>query len=41
MKEKGIKTTQIIDKPSEISYFDITDSEGNTNQIMGEPRVDM
>jgi predicted enzyme related to lactoylglutathione lyase len=41
LKEKGVETTQIVDKPSEISYFNVKDSEGNTIQIVGKPRVEM
>ena len=38
MKNKEIKTTQINTIPNMVSYFEIQDSEGNTIQIVAEPK---
>ncbi|MFW9923504.1 MAG: VOC family protein [Candidatus Thorarchaeota archaeon] len=38
-KDKGLKPTEIVDVPQMVSYFNIKDSEGNTIQIVGEPRI--
>ena len=39
MESKGIETTDITDIPDMVSYFNIKDSEGNTIQIVAEPRI--
>lgn len=39
LESKKIKTTDIIDIPAMVSYFDCYDSEGNRIQIVSEPRV--
>ncbi|MCK4844521.1 MAG: VOC family protein [Candidatus Heimdallarchaeota archaeon] len=36
---KGVKTTDIVDIPQMVSYFNLTDSEGNSVQIVADPRV--
>lgn len=38
MERKEIKTTQINTIPNMVSYFEIQDSEGNTIQIVAEPK---
>ena len=39
LEEKGIKTTDIVDIPNMVSFFDMTDSEGNRLQIVAKPRI--
>jgi hypothetical protein len=39
LKKKGIETSEIIDVPNMISYFNIKDTEGNPIQFVTEPRV--
>ncbi|MFX1594227.1 MAG: VOC family protein [Promethearchaeota archaeon] len=39
LEEKGIKTTDIVDIPNMVSFFDMTDSEGNRVQIVANPRI--
>jgi predicted enzyme related to lactoylglutathione lyase len=39
MKEQGLNPTEIFDNPNNISYYNIKDSEGNSIQIVGDPRV--
>jgi predicted enzyme related to lactoylglutathione lyase len=39
LESKQVKTTNIIDIPNMVSYFDMFDSEGNRIQIVSEPRV--
>lgn len=39
LEDKDVKTTDIIDIPDMVSYFDMHDSEGNIIQIVAEPRV--
>ena len=39
LEEKGIKTTNIVDIPNMVSFFDVTDSEGNRVQIVANPRI--
>lgn len=39
LEEKGIVTSEIIDIPNMVSYFNMTDSEGNRIQIVSEPRI--
>ena len=39
-EDKSIETTDIVDVPKMVSYFNIKDSEGNSIQIISEPRVD-
>ncbi len=39
LESKGINTTDIVDIPNMVSYFNIHDSEGNMIQIVSEPRV--
>ena len=37
--KKGVETTEIFDNPNYVSYFNIKDSEGNSIQIVGDPRI--
>ena len=37
--EKGIETTEIIDIPNMVSYFNLKDPEGNPIQVVADPRV--
>ena len=37
---KGVETTEIMDVPGMISYFNMVDSEGNQLQIVSDPRVE-
>ncbi|MBY9000262.1 MAG: VOC family protein [Candidatus Heimdallarchaeota archaeon] len=39
LESKGIKTSDIIDNPNNVSFFNLEDSEGNKIQIVGDPRV--
>ncbi|MHA1303319.1 MAG: VOC family protein [Candidatus Heimdallarchaeaceae archaeon] len=39
LENKGIETTEIIDIPNLVSYFNMKDSEGNAIQIVADPRV--
>ena len=39
LEDNGIKTTDIVDIPNMVSFFDITDSEGNHVQIVANPRL--
>ncbi len=39
LEGKGVKTTDIVDIPQMVSYFNLTDSEGNSVQIVADPRV--
>ncbi|MFW9780818.1 MAG: VOC family protein [Candidatus Heimdallarchaeota archaeon] len=39
LEDKGIATTDITDIPNMVSYFNMTDSEGNRVQIVSEPRL--
>ena len=39
LEDKGIVTTEITDIPNMVSYFNMTDSEGNRVQIVSEPRI--
>lgn len=39
LESKGVKTTDIVDIPQMVSYFNLTDSEGNSVQIVADPRV--
>ena len=36
---KGIETSEIVDVPKMVSYFNIKDSEGNSLQIVSDPRT--
>ncbi len=36
---KDIETTDIVDVPKMVSFFNIKDSEGNSLQIVTEPRI--
>jgi predicted enzyme related to lactoylglutathione lyase len=38
-ESKNIETTEIIDVPDMVSYFNISDSEGNKVQIVSDPRI--
>lgn len=38
LKEKGVKTSEIIDIPNMISTFSIKDPDGNTISFVGAPR---
>ncbi len=37
--KKGIETTDIVDIPDMVSYFNIDDPDGNRIQIIADPRV--
>ncbi|UCH57765.1 MAG: VOC family protein [Candidatus Bathyarchaeota archaeon] len=39
LESKGVETTEIVDIPGMVSYFNMKDSEGNRLQIVSEPRV--
>ena len=39
LEERDIETSEIVDIPKLVSYFQMKDSEGNTLQIISEPRV--
>jgi len=36
---KGVETTDVVDVPGLVSYFNLKDSEGNELQIVSDPRV--
>jgi len=38
LESKKVKTTDIIDVPDMVSYFNLSDSEGNRVQIVSDPR---
>jgi predicted enzyme related to lactoylglutathione lyase len=40
LEGKNIETTDIVDIPNMVSYFQMKDSEGNSLQIISEPRVE-
>ena len=37
--KKGVETTDIVDLPDMVSYFNIEDPDGNRIQIIADPRV--
>jgi predicted enzyme related to lactoylglutathione lyase len=37
---KGVEITEIVDVPGMVSYFGLSDSEGNQLQIVSDPRVE-
>ena len=39
LDSKGVETTEIMDNPNYVSFFNMKDSEGNRIQIVGDPRV--
>ena len=39
LESRDIETTEIIDVPDMVSYFNISDSEGNRVQIVSDPRI--
>jgi predicted enzyme related to lactoylglutathione lyase len=39
LEKKKIETSDIRDIPNMVSYFNMTDSEGNRLQIVSEPRI--
>ena len=39
LEGKNIETTETVDIPKMVSYFNIKDSEGNSIQIISEPRI--
>ena len=39
LEGKGVETTEYTDLPGIVTYFYMKDSEGNTIQIVSEPRV--
>jgi predicted enzyme related to lactoylglutathione lyase len=39
LEGKGIETTEIVDIPDMVSYFNIEDSEGNRLQFVSDPRI--
>ena len=40
LEKKGVETSEITDIPGMVSYFNITDSEGNRVQIVSSPRIE-
>lgn len=38
-QDKGVEATEIVDKPGEVSFFSIEDTEGNKISIGGDARV--
>jgi predicted enzyme related to lactoylglutathione lyase len=39
LEGKGLETSDIVDNPDMVSYFNTVDSEGNPLQIVSDPRV--
>ena len=39
LEENGIETSDITDIPNMVSYFNMTDPEGNRVQIVSDPRI--
>jgi predicted enzyme related to lactoylglutathione lyase len=39
LDEKGIETSEIVDMPDMVTYFNIHDTEGNPIQFVADPRV--
>jgi len=39
LEEQDVDTTEITDIPALVSYFNITDPEGNRVQIVSDPRI--
>lgn len=39
LEGKGVETTEIVDVPKMVSYFNMRDSEGNLIQIVSDPRI--
>ena len=39
LDKKGIETSEITDIPNMVSYFNMTDPEGNRVQIVSDPRI--
>ncbi len=39
LKKNGIETSEITDIPDMVSYFNMTDPEGNRVQIVSDPRI--
>jgi predicted enzyme related to lactoylglutathione lyase len=39
LESKGVETTEYTDIPCIVSYFYMKDSEGNTIQIVSQPRI--
>ena len=39
LDSKGLETTEIMDNPDNVSFFNLKDSEDNRIQIVGDPRV--
>jgi predicted enzyme related to lactoylglutathione lyase len=39
LEGKGVEASDITDIPNMVSYFNITDTEGNLIQVVAEPRV--
>jgi predicted enzyme related to lactoylglutathione lyase len=40
LEKKGVETSEITDIPGMVSYFNITDSEGNRVQVVSSPRIE-
>lgn len=39
LEGRGLETTVVTDIPDMVSYFNVKDSEGNTVQVVSDPRV--
>jgi len=39
LEDKGISTSEIVDLPNMVSFFNMNDTEGNRIQIVSEPRI--
>ncbi len=39
LESKDLTTSEIFDNPSNVSFFNIQDTEGNKVQIVSEPRI--
>ena len=37
--KKELEASEIFDNPNNVSFFNVKDSEGNTIQIVGDPRI--
>ena len=38
-ESKNVETTDIVDVPDMVSYFNLSDTEGNRLQVVSDPRV--
>ncbi|MHA1232131.1 MAG: hypothetical protein ACTSPQ_15965 [Candidatus Helarchaeota archaeon] len=39
LEDKGIGTSEIVDLPNMVSFFNVKNTEGNRIQIVSEPRI--